>query len=104
MSQLTQFLRYKGLLDLVCFLCALKAMFCNLGTTANILNFHFLSTPLQGGWGKELEFKIFEKFCFRYFGKVEKFQKYKCISLKVQENIFKGWSKRFFLSGLVLFL
>ena len=37
------------LLDLVLFFCALKIMFCNLGSTTNFKFFQVFSTPLRGG-------------------------------------------------------
>ena len=51
---LYQFLRYKGpLLDIILILSALKMMFSDLGSTTDIENFNFFSTPLGGGGVKK---------------------------------------------------
>ena len=47
-------------------------MFSHLGSMTNFENFHFFSTPFEGGWGKKIQFKICSKFSFFIFRKIQK--------------------------------
>ena len=88
LSQLTQFLRYKGhLLDFVLFLLALKIMFSNLGSTRNSRNFHFFSTPL---WGKKSESKFCQHFYYLIFRKSQKNSKLYFYPFESHETFFFG--------------
>ena len=49
-------------------------MFCSLGSMTNFKNFHFFSTPSEGGWGKNFNSKFAQNLVFLYLGKVKNFK------------------------------
>ena len=50
-------------------------MFSNLGSMTNFENFHFFSTPSEGGWGKKILIQNVLKIeFFLYLEKVKKFK------------------------------
>ena len=59
-------------------------MFSNLGSMTNFENFHFFSTPSEGGWGKNIWFKICLKFSIFYIKEKSKSLKWKYPYVKTQ--------------------